>query len=102
MFESSAARGLVTAGKLKALFVGSDQPLPTWPDVPTAEKVGLPGFRSGSWFALFVPARTPAAVVNRLNVDINSALASPALTAQIAGDGLPDSRLIRQRRIDVE
>lgn len=79
VFESSGSRALVETGKIKALLVGSDKPLASWPEVPTAKAAGVPGFRSGSWFGLFLPAKTPARLQNKLNADVNAVLASAEL-----------------------
>jgi tripartite-type tricarboxylate transporter receptor subunit TctC len=57
----------VMAGKLKALAVTTLQPSVLFPGLPTIAASGLPGFEVASVYALFAPARTPAAIVNRLN-----------------------------------
>lgn len=80
VFESSGSRALADAGKIRALMVGSDKPLTSWPEVPTSEAAGIPGFRSGSWFGLFLPAKTPADIRKKLNTDVNAVLTSTVLT----------------------
>lgn len=121
VFESTGSRGQVKGGKLKALFVGNDRPLASWPELPTAEAAGVPGFRAGSWFGLFVHAKTPAAVQDRINRDVNDALKSAAiaeLSAQmdffvkggskddfsrfLAGEKKRLEQLIKERKINVE
>lgn len=88
----AAAAGLpgflphVKAGKLKILAVGSARRLPVIPDVPTVAELGYPGFESSQWFGLIVPARTPAAVVARLNKEALKALASPAVQRRLEED----------------
>ena len=57
----------VMVGKLRALAVTTLQPSVLFPEVPTIAASGLPGFEVASVYALFAPARTPAAIVNRLN-----------------------------------
>jgi tripartite-type tricarboxylate transporter receptor subunit TctC len=52
-------------GKLKALAVSTDKRTPVMPDIPSAAET-LPGFNVDSWYAVFAPANTPDAVVNRL------------------------------------
>ncbi|MBT2325605.1 tripartite tricarboxylate transporter substrate binding protein [Variovorax paradoxus] len=69
----------VKAGKLRALAVATSQRLPNAPAVPTAAEAGLPGFVAGTWFGLLAPAKTPRAVIDRLNAEIVSLLASPEL-----------------------
>ena len=88
----AAAAGLpgflphVKAGKLKILAVGSAQRLAAVPEVPTVAELGYPGFESSQWFGLLVPARTPDAVVARLNQEALKALASPAVQRRLEED----------------
>lgn len=77
----SAALPHVQSGKLRALAVTSAQRLKVLPAVPTMGEVGMHDFVVEQWQAVFAPAKTPAAVVQRLNQDINQALKDPALTA---------------------
>ncbi|HEY8049361.1 MAG TPA: tripartite tricarboxylate transporter substrate binding protein [Ramlibacter sp.] len=69
----------IRTGKLRALAVASKQRLPSAPDVPTFAEAGLPNFSGGTWFGLFAPARTPRALVDRINADTVAALNSPEL-----------------------
>jgi len=48
------------------------------PDVPTADEAGVPGYEATIWLGVMAPAATPAAVVNRLNAEINAVIAMPA------------------------
>lgn len=57
----------VQAGKLKAIAVAAVRRLPQLPLVPTLAEAGLPGFTAGTWFGLLAPAKTPRAVIDRLN-----------------------------------
>ena len=77
MFGSAGgAAPHVTSGRLRALAVGSAQPSALAPGVPTLEASGLPGFISEALHALFAPAGTPPAVVNRLNQEVTRYLQS--------------------------
>jgi tripartite-type tricarboxylate transporter receptor subunit TctC len=76
----------VKAGKLKILAVGSAKRLHTIPDVPTVAELGYPNFESSQWFGLIVPAKTPPAVVARLNEEALKALASPAVQRRLEED----------------
>jgi tripartite-type tricarboxylate transporter receptor subunit TctC len=67
---------LVKAGKLKLIAVASPQRMASLPDVPTIAET-LPGFASVTWYAVVAPPRTPVAIVNKVNVDINEALRDP-------------------------
>jgi tripartite-type tricarboxylate transporter receptor subunit TctC len=71
MFGSAGgAASHIKSGRLRALAVGSVQPSPLSPGVPTLEASGLPGFVSEALHALFAPAGTPPAVVARLNQEV--------------------------------
>ena len=59
--------GHIRNGAVKALALASEQRHPAFPDIPTANEVGLPGFTLDGWFGLFAPAGTPQPVVDRLN-----------------------------------
>lgn len=65
------------SGKLRALAVTSTQPYSLLPTLPTAEASGLPGYESSSIYGLLTPARTPAAVVRRLNQESVTFLRTP-------------------------
>ncbi|MBI2726767.1 MAG: tripartite tricarboxylate transporter substrate binding protein [Polaromonas sp.] len=97
VFESSGSRSMAETGKIRALMVGSEKPLASWPELPTAEAAGLKGFRSGSWFGLFLPAKTPPELQARLGADVNAVLASPQLQETfrqmdfISGGGRPEA-----------
>ncbi|MGI4777424.1 MAG: Bug family tripartite tricarboxylate transporter substrate binding protein [Janthinobacterium lividum] len=69
MMITDAATGLpqVKAGKLRAIGVSSATRSPLAPDVPTIAEAGVKGYEMGYWFAAYAPARTPPAVVKRLN-----------------------------------
>jgi tripartite-type tricarboxylate transporter receptor subunit TctC len=77
----------VQSGKLRALAVTGPHRLPSLPDVPTAAEAGLPGLDATSWFAVFAPARTPAAVVDRLTRTIAQVMATPAFKQKAAEQG---------------
>jgi tripartite-type tricarboxylate transporter receptor subunit TctC len=57
------------------------------PDVPTIAEAGYPGFNAGTWYGLFVPANTPAAVIQRLNAVANESLASEDVIARVKNEG---------------
>jgi tripartite-type tricarboxylate transporter receptor subunit TctC len=69
----------IKAGKLKAIAVATPQRLQTAPDVPTMSEAGLPGFIGGTWFGLLAPAKTPRAVIDKVNAAVVSALNSAEL-----------------------
>lgn len=77
----AAALPHVQAGKLRGLAVTSGQRLKALPAVPTMGEVGMKDFVVEQWQAVFAPAKTPAAVVQRLNHEINNALKDPAVVS---------------------
>lgn len=77
----------VRAGKLKALAVTSLKRLSIVPDLPTMSEAALPGYESNVWWGLHGPAGIPAAVVNRLNVEIDKILRSPEIKQRLAENG---------------
>ena len=77
----------VKSGRLRALAVSSPQRITNLPDVPTVAESGYAGFEADQWYGVVAPAGTPAAVVARLNAEINKALALPDVAAQLAVEG---------------
>lgn len=73
----------IKAGALRALAVTSEQRSLLLPEVPTASESGLPGYVASSWNALAVPARTPPAVVARLQRDIAAAVNAPEVRQRL-------------------
>jgi tripartite-type tricarboxylate transporter receptor subunit TctC len=60
----------VRSGQLNALAVGSAKRLPSLPDIPTLAETGVPGYEAYSWVGIVAPAKTPKAIVTRLNQEI--------------------------------
>jgi tripartite-type tricarboxylate transporter receptor subunit TctC len=79
---------LMRDGQLRALAVTSAQRAPAAPDVPTIAESGLPGFDVSGWYAFFVPARTPPAVIRRMHADTATVLAEPNVKARLEQLGL--------------
>jgi len=77
----------VRSGKLRALAVSSAKRVASFPDVPTAEEAGLPGYQVTTWYGLFAPAGTPPAIVNRLHADTVKAMQTPDTKAKLDGIG---------------
>ena len=82
-----AAQPHLKAGKLRALAVTSSRRTAIFPDVPTLAEAGFPAATLDVWTAVFAPARTPAAVVERLGRELRAAMATPALLEQFAATG---------------
>ncbi|HXF80313.1 MAG TPA: tripartite tricarboxylate transporter substrate binding protein [Usitatibacter sp.] len=73
----------VKGGKLRALGVAIPKRSPFMPDVPTIAEQGYPGFESVGWIGLCAPARTPAAILDKLNAEVQKMLASPDVKARL-------------------
>lgn len=78
----------VKAGRLKALGVTSDKPLPWWNELPTLASQGLPGFNVSAWFGVSAPAGTPEAIVSRLNTELMAVMALPAVRDKLQAQGM--------------
>lgn len=66
-------------GRVRALGISSSQRSSTYPDIPTIAEAGVPGFEVTAWGGIVGPAHMPKEAVTRLNAEIRSALANPAL-----------------------
>jgi tripartite-type tricarboxylate transporter receptor subunit TctC len=78
---------LVRAGRLIALAVTTRERLPLLPDVPTIAEAALPGFEYDGWYGIFVPAKTPRAVVNKLSAEVGRILRLEDVIERIASQG---------------
>ncbi len=82
MFDNlGASLALAKAGNLKLIAVATPKRMASLPDVPTIAET-LPGFDSSAWYAVVAPAKTPKAIVDKINADINEALRDPAILAR--------------------
>jgi tripartite-type tricarboxylate transporter receptor subunit TctC len=87
MFEPTlAAIEYIRAGKLRALAVTSAMRSEVLPDLPTIGDF-VPGYEASQWYGMGAPNNTPAAVITRLNNEINAGLADPKLKARFADLG---------------
>ena len=84
----SGAASHVKSGRLRALATGSARPSAIVPGLPTIADSGVPGFASESLHALFAPAKTPAAIVTRLNREVVRALQSAEVDALFLQAGI--------------
>jgi tripartite-type tricarboxylate transporter receptor subunit TctC len=73
--------GLVRSGDLRALATTGPRRCPFVPDVPTMREAGYPALEDLTWFAFFVPAKTPAPIVDKLNAAIQAALRTEEVRA---------------------
>jgi len=84
----------IRAGGLRALGVAAKARMPQLPDVPTIDESGLKGFEASSWFALVAPAKTPAAIIERLHAATVDALQTPEMQRRFTTTG---ARLVGNR-----
>ena len=73
----------ITSGKIRALAVTTGKRSKVLPDVPTLAESGLKGFDVASWQAIYAPAGTPPAIVNRLNDELTKIVAQTAVAARL-------------------
>ena len=76
----------IKTGRLRALAVTTATRLDALPDVPTVDEF-VPGYEASGWFGLGAPKATPAEIVEKLNKEINAALADPKIKARLADLG---------------
>lgn len=99
----SAAAPQIQGGKLRALGVTGSKRSALLPEVPTIAEAGLPDYAFETWFIVFAPAATPAAVIAKLNESLNKALASPTLSQRMTKEGFdPTPSTSAQARARVE
>jgi tripartite-type tricarboxylate transporter receptor subunit TctC len=79
----STALPLIQAGRVRALLVSTPKRAADLPDVPTPAEVGLKGAESESWFAVFVPSKTPPDIIEKLHTAGLKVLADPATQASL-------------------
>ena len=82
-----AAAQFVKTGKLRALAVSTLKRSAAFPDVPTMQEAGVADFEVDSWYAMFVPAKTPKAVIERLNKALNQVVADPEIKDKLLAQG---------------
>lgn len=77
----------IKGGKLKALGIAGEKRSRVLPDLPTLAEQGVANVNMSQWYAMFAPARTPKAVIDRLNREMNSVLADKAVQKRIEDQG---------------
>ena len=78
--------GYIRNGDVRALAVTTEKRSPQLPDVPTVAET-VPGFEASAWFGVVAPKGTPAAIVNRVNREVNETLKEPKVWARLANLG---------------
>ena len=89
MFDAvSAVIPRAKSGKLRALAVGSSSRSPFLPDVPTIAESGYPGFEAVGWIGLAALAKTPEAMLNKINAEVVKILGTTDMKEHLAGLGV--------------
>lgn len=81
--SSVAVQPYLKSGRMRVLAVTGERRIAQMPEVPTVSEAGVPGYVEGNWQAVLVPAKTPRAIINRLNQDLVRVIKTPEITAQI-------------------
>ena len=85
--STTTANAQVKAGRLRALAVLSEKRFSAAPDIPSAPEAGFPGLDSSVWFGLFAPAKTPKAIVAKVNRDVVYSLNLPEAKSALLAQG---------------
>lgn len=99
--------GAIKQGRLQAIALTRAMRSPAFPQIPTIAESGFPDFDVNPWFGLFVPAGTPARVVQKINSDVNALLKTPDLIEKFAAQGAEPlatspAQFARMLSIDIE
>jgi tripartite-type tricarboxylate transporter receptor subunit TctC len=86
---TSAISGMphLKTGKLRGLAVTTLKRSPVIPEYPTVAESGVPGYAVDGWYAVVTPAKTPPAIVNKLNKELTRLLGTPGVIDALAKDG---------------
>jgi len=86
---TSAISGMphLKTGKLRGLAVTTAKRSPVIPEYPTVAEAGVPGYSVDGWYAVVLPAKTPVAIVNKLNKELVKLLDTPVVIEALAKDG---------------
>jgi tripartite-type tricarboxylate transporter receptor subunit TctC len=79
---------LANAGRINPIAVTSAKRIATYPNVPTVEEAGLPGFTASLWYGLWVRHGTPSDIIAKLNATMRETLADPAIDKRLAELGV--------------
>jgi tripartite-type tricarboxylate transporter receptor subunit TctC len=80
--------GMIKAGRVRPLAIAAPQRLAAWPDVPTLDELGFPGFRPSQWNAAFAPAGVPREIIDKLHAAFSAVAKLPEMQAIFEKGGL--------------
>jgi tripartite-type tricarboxylate transporter receptor subunit TctC len=96
MLDPPTCLPFIAAGRLKVLAVASKVRNPALPNVPTLDELGIPGVHTSTFYGVMAPAKTPKAIVDQLNAEINGILQTPDMRKRLTefaaepGSGTPE------------
>lgn len=85
---ATSAVPMIKGDKVRPLAVAASARMAEYPNVPTFAEAGYPGFEVSAWYALYAPARTPKAVLDRLNAELAAALKNPEVSDKLRNLGV--------------
>ncbi len=88
VLDTAAGLPQIRAGKVRALAVMSRRRLPSLPEIPTLDEVGVKDFEVAAWQALFMPQGTPPEIVSRMTAEMQRAITTPEVKARLEDFGL--------------
>jgi tripartite-type tricarboxylate transporter receptor subunit TctC len=89
MFSSAVAMlPQVKAGKLRAIAMTGGKRSPAIPDIPTVAEAGVPGYETGSWYGIVVPAGTPKPAIDRLSREVIAIVHSPDISKRLTDEAI--------------
>ena len=89
IFATTASAGpQIKAGRIKGIAVTTIRRSALMPELPTISEAGLPGFDANNWYGLVAPAKTPRAIIERLNAEVTKILILPEVKAALVNQGL--------------
>jgi tripartite-type tricarboxylate transporter receptor subunit TctC len=88
VLDTAAGLPQIRSGKVRALAVMSKKRIPSLPDVPTLDELGVKDFEVTAWQGLFVPKGTPADITARLSAEMNKAITVPEVKSKLEDFGL--------------
>ena len=83
MMLDTGSMAHIKGGTLRPIAVAASKRVPALPQVPTFAEAGLPGVETGAWYGIMGPAGMPAAVIARINTEVNKLLKDPAIAARL-------------------
>ena len=85
---ATSAVPMIKGDKVRPLAVAASARMAEYPNVPTFAEAGYPGFEVSAWYALYAPAKTPKAVLDRLNAELAAALKNPEVSDKLRNLGV--------------